>query len=88
MYDIIVKNKQKGRWEFVYYYKRLRDLREDNDLTQREIAALLQTTQQVYSEYEKGIREIPLHKIILLAKYYNVSLDYLTNLISTKRKLR
>lgn len=88
MYDIIVKNKQKGRWKFVYYYKRLRDLREDNDLTQREIAALLQTTQQVYSEYEKGIREIPLHKIILLAKYYNVSLDYLTNLISTKRKLR
>lgn len=72
----------------MYYYSRLRDLREDNDLKQREIAALLQTTQQVYSEYEKGIREIPLHKIIILAKYYNVSLDYLTNLIDKKRKLK
>ena len=72
----------------MYYYRRLRDLREDNDLKQREIAALLKTTQQVYSEYEKGIREIPLHKIIILAKYYNVSLDYLTNLIDKKRKLK
>lgn len=72
----------------MYYYSRLRDLREDNDLKQREIAALLQTTQQVYSEYEKGIREIPLHKIIILAKYYNVSLDYMTNLINNKRKLK
>ncbi len=72
----------------MYYYSRLRDLREDNDLKQREIAALLQTTQQVYSEYEKGIREIPLHKIIILAKYYNVSLDYMTNLIDIKRRLK
>ena len=72
----------------MYYYRRLRDLREDNDLKQREIAALLKTTQQVYSEYEKGIREIPLHKIIILAKYYNVSLDYLANLIDKKRKLK
>ena len=65
----------------MYYYKRLRDLREDNDLTQRQVAALIQTTQQVYSEYEKGIREIPLYKAITLAKYYNVSLDYITELI-------
>ncbi len=72
----------------MYYYRRLRDLREDNDLKQREIAAILKTTQQVYSEYEKGIREIPLHKIIILAKYYNVSLDYMTNLIDKKRKLK
>ncbi len=72
----------------MYYYRRLRDLREDNDLKQREIAAILQTTQQVYSEYEKGIREIPLHKIIILAKYYNISLDYLTNLTNVKRKLK
>lgn len=72
----------------MYYYKRLRDLREDNDLKQREIAELLGTTQQVYSEYEKGIREIPLHKIITLAKYYNVSLDYMTDLTDKKRKLK
>lgn len=71
----------------MYYYKRLRDLREDNDLKQREIAEILQTTQQVYSEYEKGIREIPLHKIIALAKYYNISLDYITNLTDIKRAL-
>lgn len=72
----------------MYYYKRLRDVREDNDLKQREIAEILNTTQQVYSEYEKGIREIPLHKIIILAKYYNVSLDYLTDLTDKKTKLK
>lgn len=63
-------------------------MREDNDLKQREIAEILNTTQQVYSEYEKGIREIPLHKIIILAKYYNVSLDYLTDLTDKKTKLK
>lgn len=72
----------------MYYYKRLRDLREDNDLTQREIAELLKTTQQVYSEYENGIREIPLYKMIILARYYNVSMDYLTDLIDEKRPIK
>ncbi|WP_295155141.1 helix-turn-helix domain-containing protein [uncultured Ruminococcus sp.] len=62
------------------YYRRLRDLREDHDMKQREIAELLQTTQQVYSEYEKGIREIPLHRVITLAKYYGVSIDYIVGL--------
>lgn len=62
------------------YYKRLRDLREDHDLKQREIAELLKTTQQVYSEYEKGIREIPLSRMITLAKFYGVSLDYMVGL--------
>lgn len=71
----------------MYYYKRLRDLREDSDLTQREVAELIQTTQQVYSEYEKGIREIPLYKAIILAKHYNVSLDYITELIDKKRTI-
>ena len=61
----------------MYYYPRLRDLREDRDLTQKEIAAYLGTTQQVYSKYEKGIQEIPLHHFIALAKLYGVSLDYL-----------
>lgn len=59
------------------YYPRLRDLREDKDLTQKEVAAYLGTTQQVYSRYEKGIQEIPLHHFIALAKFYQVSLDYL-----------
>lgn len=68
----------------MYYYRRLRDLREDNDLTQREVAQIINTTQQVYSEYEKGIREIPLYKMITLARYYDVSMDYLTELSDNK----
>lgn len=72
----------------MFYYRRLRDLREDHDLTQKQVAELIKTTQQVYSEYEKGIREIPLFKMIILAKYYNVSMDYLTDLIDEKRKLK
>ncbi len=71
----------------MYHYSRLRDLREDNDLKQREVAKIIGTTQQVYSEYEMGIREIPLHKLIILAKYYNVSLDFITNLTDKKRKI-
>lgn len=59
------------------YYPRLRDLREDADKTQAEIAALLQTTQQQYSKYEKGIQEIPVHHLITLADFYKVSVDYL-----------
>lgn len=67
------------------YYKRLRDMREDNDFTQREIAEKLSTTQQVYSEYEKGIREIPLYRIIKLAQLYGCSVDYLVGLSDVKK---
>ena len=66
------------------YYPRLKDLREDKDLTQKEIAAYLGTTQQVYSRYEKGIQEIPLHHFIALAILYKVSLDYLAALSEEK----
>ena len=62
------------------YYPRLRDLREDKDLTQKEVAAYLGTTQQVYSRCEKGIQEIPLRHFIALAKLYQVSLDYLAKI--------
>ena len=68
----------------MYYYERMRNLREDNDLTQKEVAQILDTTQQVYSEYENGIREIPLFKMIMLANYYKVSLDYITGLSNDK----
>lgn len=61
----------------MYLYPRLRDLREDHDLTQTQVAAFLGTTQQYYSEYERGIREIPLHCFISLATYYGVTLDKL-----------
>ncbi len=56
---------------------RLKEIREDRDISQKEIAKLLHTTQQQYSKYEIGIRVIPLEKLCILADYYNVSLDYL-----------
>ena len=61
----------------MYYYRRIKDLREDNDLKQKEIAAVLGIDQRVYSNYETGKREIPVHILIKLADYYKVSTDYL-----------
>lgn len=69
----------------MYYYQRLRDLREDWDLTQKAVAAVLDITTQQYSLYERGDREIPFHHVITLAKFYNVSLDYIAGLISNKK---
>lgn len=57
---------------------RIKDLREDNDLTQKEIAKVLMCDQSLYSKYERGEREIPLSLLIKLADYYGTSLDYLT----------
>ncbi len=62
------------------YYPRLKDLREDRDKTQKEIAEILFITQQQYSLYEKGYREIPISALITLANYYNVSVDYILGL--------
>lgn len=59
---------------------RLRDLREDRDLTQTEIANYLHIRQNTYSQYENGHRQIPLSLLIALAKYYNTSTDYLLGL--------
>ena len=61
----------------MYYYGRLRDLREDADLTQKDVGKILCTTQQQYAKYELGIQEIPTHHLITLADYYHVSLDYI-----------
>lgn len=61
-------------------YKRIRDLREDKELLQKDIAKILQTTQQYYSEYEKGKRQIPAEKIAILAKFYDTSADYILGL--------
>lgn len=58
-------------------YKRIRDLREDNDLTQKQIANKLNCSQQVYSNYELGQRDIPSDILIKLSKIYNVSVDYI-----------
>ena len=59
------------------YVDRIRELREDNDLKQADIAEYLKTTQQVYSRYEKGINEIPVHHLIALSRFYKVSCDYI-----------
>ena len=59
---------------------RIRDLREDSDLTQRQIAEVLLCDQSLYSKYERGERELPLNLAVKLAQYYGVSLDYLTGL--------
>ena len=69
----------------MYHYQRLKDLREDQDLNQGDIARLLQTTQQTYSLWERGDRELPFHHAITLAVFYKVSLDYIAGLTNDKR---
>ena len=65
---------------YQYKYGRLRDMREDNDLTQAQVAEVLGIDQRVYSNYEIGKREIPVHLLIKLSKMYKVSTDYLLGL--------
>lgn len=62
------------------YVDIIRELREDRDLTQSDIAKLLGTTQQVYSRYEKGENEMPIRHLIKLCKFYKVSADYILNI--------
>ena len=66
-------------------FMRLKDLREDMDLTQSEIAAYLHIKQNTYSQYENGQRQIPIQLLILLAKYYRTSTDYLLGLTDVKK---
>lgn len=61
-------------------YRRIRDLREDHDLTQKEMAKKLNCSQQVYSNYELGQRDIPTDILIKLSGIYNVSVDYILNI--------
>ncbi|MBQ8289961.1 MAG: helix-turn-helix transcriptional regulator [Clostridia bacterium] len=68
-------------------YKRLRDLREDNDFKQDYVAKYLDITQQQYQLYESGKREIKLHLIVKLAQLYQVSLDYIVGLIDEPKTL-
>ena len=64
---------------------RLKDLREDADVTQSEIAAYLHIKQNTYSQYENGQRQIPLECLIALAKYYKTSTDYLLGLTNERK---
>lgn len=66
------------------YFKRLKDLRVDNDYLQKDIANLLGITQQYYSRYELGHYTIPLEHVMKLAKLYNVSVDYIVGLTDEK----
>lgn len=59
------------------YMDKLRGLREDNDLTQAQIADLLGTSQTMYARYERGANELPIRHLMILCKFYNVSADYL-----------
>ena len=68
-------------------YQRLKDVREDADKSQKEIAEVLGTSQSYYAQYENGKRSIPFERVAILAKYYNISLDYFAGLIDTPRKL-
>ena len=68
-------------------YTRLRDLREDHDLKQKDLASILNCSQQVYSNYELGQRDIPTEILIRLSRYYNVSVDYLLGLSDNPKRL-
>ena len=67
------------------YFQRLKDLREDNDFTQKDIAEKLFMKQQQYQRYEKGTAEMKIQILIMLADLYNVSLDYITGRTNDKR---
>ena len=67
------------------YYSRLRDLREDRDLAQKQVAAFLGIDQRVYSNYEIGKREIPTRFVVALAKFYNTSTDYILGLTNNTK---
>ena len=69
------------------YYQRIRDLREDHDLTQNDIVAILKMHKTTYANYEQGKREPPFEFIIRLAIFYNVSIDYIAGLTKTPKPL-
>ena len=72
----------------MYIYQRLKDIREDLDKKQEDIASVLNITRQQYQLYESGKREMPMHHFVALAKYYNISLDYLAGIIEMPKKLK
>ncbi|MDD2234698.1 MAG: helix-turn-helix transcriptional regulator [Desulfitobacteriaceae bacterium] len=69
-------------------YRRLRDLREDRDLTQQELAHFLKVSQTTYSRYESGALDIPSASLIKLAKFFETSIDYLLELTDNKKPYR
>ena len=72
--------------DYIMQYRRIRDLREDNDLTQKQVAQNLNCSQQVYSNYELGQRDIPTDILIKLSEFYDVSTDYILGLSDDPKK--
>ena len=70
------------------YFERLKEIREDHDLTQIDIANILKTTRQQVSKWENGIQMMGVDKYIILAEYYNISLDYILGLTDSPKKLK
>jgi DNA-binding XRE family transcriptional regulator len=68
------------------YNERIRELREDNSLTQQKIADILHVGQRTYSDYESGKTRIPIDNIMILAKFYDVSMDFITGVSNIKNK--
>lgn len=66
------------------YFERIRSLREDSDLTQTQVASILNVGQKTYSDYEMGKIRIPLESVIVLAQYYNVNMDYICGISNIK----
>lgn len=66
-------------------YQRIRDLREDRDITQSEMGKILNCSQRIYSNYERGDVDIPTHILIKLAAFHNTSVDYLLNLTDVRK---
>ena len=72
----------------MYFYQRIRDLREDNDLTQEDVAKILGTSRSYYGRYERGLHPMTADQIKILAQYYNVSSDYILGLTDEAVKLK
>ena len=67
------------------FLEKIRGLREDNDLTQQQVAEVLGTSQTMYARYERGANEMPVRHLVTLCKLYNISADYLLNTAPNKR---
>lgn len=80
--DILVARRDSVRT----FIEKLRGLREDNDLTQTQVAAVLGTSQTMYARYERGANEMPIRHLVTLCKFYNVSADYFLDTAPDKRK--
>lgn len=71
------------------FLEKLKGLREDNDLTQAQVAEVLGTSQTMYARYERGANELPIRHLVTLCKFYNVSADYLLGTVpDSRRKLK